>query len=142
MSIWFIEPSIEALNISGEDTMFRHIGIEFTEVGDDFIKARMPVDERTVQPFGTLHGGASVALAETLGSTGAYLCVDPQKYYCTGVEVNANHIRPVKSGFVYGTAKPIHIGRSSQIWSIEITDEDGKLVCISRLTLAVIELSY
>lgn len=119
--------------------MLDHLGIEFLEVGDDYIKAKMPVDQRTIQPFGLLHGGASVALAETLGSVAANLCVDREKKMCVGLEINANHIRPVTNGFVYGIAKPIHIGASTQVWEIRIQNEQEKLVCISRITLAVLD---
>lgn len=119
--------------------MIDHLGIEFLEVGDDYIKARMPVDHRTIQPFGLLHGGASVALAETLGSVGANLCVDREKKMCVGLEINANHIRPVTNGFVYGIARPIHIGASTQVWEIRIQNEQEKLVCICRLTLATLD---
>ena len=120
-------------------TMIEHLGIEFLEVGDDYVKARMPVDHRTIQPFGLLHGGASVALAETLGSVAANLCVDRENKMCVGLEINANHIRPVTNGFVYGIARPIHIGASTQLWEIRIHDEHEKLVCISRLTMAVLD---
>ncbi|MCS7005605.1 MAG: hotdog fold thioesterase [Cytophagales bacterium] len=127
---------IQKLNIN----MTRHLGIEFMGVGPDYISARMPVDSRTTQPMGILHGGASVVLAESLGSIGANLCVDESKYYCVGLEINANHIRPVTQGnWVLGTAKPLHIGKTTQVWEIRITDENHKLVCISRLTVAVIE---
>lgn len=119
--------------------MIEHLGIEFLEVGDDYIKARMPVDHRTIQPFGLLHGGASVALAETLGSVAANLCVDREKKMCVGLEINANHVRPVTNGFVYGLARPIHIGASTQLWEIRILNEQEKLVCISRLTLAILD---
>jgi len=119
--------------------MIDHLGIEFLEVGGDYIKARMPVDHRTIQPFGLLHGGASVALAETLGSVAANLCVDREKKMCVGLEINANHTRPVTNGFVYGIARPIHIGVSTQVWEIRIQNEQEKLVCISRLTLAVLD---
>ena len=119
--------------------MIEHLGIEFLEVGDDYIKARMPVDHRTIQPFGLLHGGASVALAETLGSVAANLCVDREKKMCVGLEINANHIRPVTNGFVYGIARPIHIGASTQLWEIRIHNEQEKLVCVSRLTMAVLD---
>ena len=119
--------------------MIEHLGIQFLEVGDDYIKARMPVDQRTIQPFGLLHGGASIALAETLGSVAANLCVDREKKMCVGLEINANHIRPVTNGFVYGIAKPIHLGASTQVWEIRIENEQEKLVCISRLTLAVLD---
>jgi len=117
-------------------TMVDNLGIEFLEVGDDYVKARMPVDRRTIQPFGLLHGGASVALAETLGSVAANLCVDREKKMCVGLEVNANHLRPVMSGFVYGVARPVHVGDATQVWEIRILNEQDKLVCISRLTLA------
>jgi 1,4-dihydroxy-2-naphthoyl-CoA hydrolase len=117
-------------------TMIDNLGIEFLEVGDDYVKARMPVDRRTIQPFGLLHGGASVALAETLGSVAANLCVDREKKMCVGLEVNANHLRPVPNGFVYGVAKPVHVGDATQVWEICILNEQDKLVCISRLTLA------
>ena len=119
--------------------MVEHLGIEVTAVGDDFIEAKMPVDHRTHQPYGLLHGGASVALAETLGSVAAHCTVDDKAKYCVGVEINANHIKSVKSGFVTGVAKPIHIGSRTQVWEIRITNEQQDLVCISRLTMAVID---
>jgi 1,4-dihydroxy-2-naphthoyl-CoA hydrolase len=137
-SIWFHKrPSLELLN-SPKPTMVVHLGIVITEIGDDFLTATMPVDHRTHQPFGILHGGASVVLAESLGSMGAYLCVDPSLYNVVGLEINANHIRAVKSGYVTGTARPLHAGKSTQVWEIRIVDEAGKLVCISRITLAVL----
>ena len=139
-TIWHRRPSLAELN-SVKNTMVDHLGIEFVEVSDDFIKARMPVDHRTHQPMGLLHGGASVALAETLGSTGAFLCVDPAKYNVVGLEINANHIRGVRDGWVIGTARPLHRGRTTQLWEIRITDAAEKLVCISRLTMAVLEKS-
>ncbi len=120
-----------------EVKMLKHLGIEFTEVGPDYLCAKMPVDDRTQQPMGLLHGGASVVLAETLGSVAAQLCVDSTRSYCVGVEINANHIRSARDGYVYGKATPIHIGQSTQVWNIEITDENQKLVCISRITMAV-----
>ena len=120
-------------------TMIEHLGIEFLEVGDDYIKARMPVDHRTIQPFGLLHGGASVSLAETLGSVAANLCVEREKKMCVGLEINANHIRPVTSGFVYGITKAIHVGASTQVWETRIHNEEEKLVCVSRLTLAILD---
>jgi len=138
MSIWSIQATLENLNELSRNTMVEHIGIEFLEVGDDYIKARMPVDHRTVQPAGLLHGGASVTLAETLGSVAANLCVDMSQKMCVGLDINANHVRSVTCGFVYGVVKPIHIGASTQVWEIRITDEQGKLVCISRLTMAVL----
>lgn len=137
--IWHHRATIEELN-SANNSLVDHLGIEMLEIGDDYIRARMPVDHRTVQPMTkVLHGGASVALAETLGSTGAFLCVDAAKYYVAGLEINANHVRSVRDGWVIGTARPLHRGRTTQLWEIRITDAAEKLVCISRLTLAVIE---
>ena len=138
MSIWAIQATPENLNAVSRNTMVEHIGIEFLEIGDDYLKARMPVDHRTTQPLGLLHGGASVTLAETLGSTAATLCVDMSQTVCAGLDINANHIRSVTSGFVYGVARPVHIGNSTQVWEIRITDEQEKLVCISRITMAVL----
>ena len=115
------------------------LGILFTEIGEDYIRGTMPVDERTVQPFGLLHGGASVALAETLGSTGAAMCVDAEKYQVVGQEINANHVRAARSGLVTGTARPAHIGGRTHVWTIDIVNEAGLLVCISRITMAVIK---
>ncbi|NMM47970.1 hotdog fold thioesterase [Marinigracilibium pacificum] len=129
---------IEDLNAYIQDTMISTIGIEFTQVTESFIEAKVPVDSRTVQPYGLLHGGASVALAETLGSMASQLLIDETKQYCVGLEINANHVRGARSGFVVGRAKAIHIGRTTHIWSIEIKNEEDKLVCISRLTVAVI----
>jgi len=139
MSIWnnFVTP--DQLNAPHRKTMASHLGIEFTEVGEDHLSARMPVDERTIQPFGLLHGGASVTLAETLGSVAASLTIDLSQKMPVGMEINANHIRPVTAGWVQGVVKPIHIGGTTQIWEIRITNEAGKLVCISRITLAVID---
>lgn len=108
------------------------------EIGDDYLVATMPVDHRTQQPFGLLHGGASVALAESMGSVGSHLCIDVARYYCVGLEINANHIRAVRSGQVKGVARPLHIGRRTQVWDIRIYDEQERLVCVSRLTLAVL----
>lgn len=135
--IWKTKPTPELQQQFSKDYIGTHIGIEFTEIGDDFIKAKMPVDHRTRQPFGLLHGGASCVLAETLGSVAGAFCVDFGKQYVVGLEINANHIRSVKEGYVVGTARPIHVGRSTQVWDIKIETEDGKLVCVSRLTLAV-----
>ena len=137
MSIWFKDYKLA--DISADFGMAKHLGMEFTELGPDFLRGRMPVDHRTHQPYGILHGGASVALAETLGSYAAMLTTDPSKVRCVGQEINANHIRGIASGFVIGTARPAHIGRRSQVWEIRIVDERDKLVCISRLTMAVIE---
>ena len=136
-----LKPGItpDQLNQMNRGNMVGFLGIEFTEVGADYVCARMPVDERTRQPMGLLHGGASVALAETLGSLAAYCTIDAEKQYCVGLDINANHVRGVSAGFVYGKAAPLHLGRSTQVWEIRITDEAGKLVCISRLTMAVLD---
>lgn len=138
MSIWKHQPSLEQLNNPPRHTAAQQLGIEITEVGPDYIKGRMPVDGRTHQPFGLLHGGASVLLAETLGSLGSWMCVDPQHTACVGLEINANHVRGVRHGWVEGCARPLHIGRTTQVWEIRITDEKDRLVCVSRLTVAVI----
>ncbi len=129
---------LDILNTVNLKSLAGQLGIEFIEAGADFLTARMPVDERTRQPFGILHGGASTALAETVGSVAATLCLDVSQYYAVGLDINANHLRPVKAGYVYGTAKPIHLGRSTHVWEIKITDESQKLVCISRLTLMIV----
>jgi 1,4-dihydroxy-2-naphthoyl-CoA hydrolase len=139
MSIWFEPFSVEELNTYQQKTLVTHLGIRYTEVGDDYLKAVMPVDERTKQPAGILHGGASVALAETLGSTGANLVVDRSKKLCVGLDINANHIRAMRDGEVTGIARPLHVGGSTQVWEIRITDKDDRLVCISRITMAVLE---
>ncbi|RME61831.1 MAG: hotdog fold thioesterase [Caldilineae bacterium] len=127
------------MNAASANTLVAHLGIEFVEVGADSITARMPVDHRTVQPFGLLHGGASVSLAETLGSMASFALVDPAQYTVVGLEINANHVRSVREGWVTGVVTPIHVGRRTHIWQIRITDEQGRLVCISRLTVAVIK---
>lgn len=137
MSIWFKPYTLADLPIRGG--MPQYLGMEFSEIGPDFLTLRMPVDDRTHQPDGILHGGASVALAETVGSYAATLVIDPSKYRCVGQEINANHIRAVTSGFVSATARPYHIGRRSHVWEIRIVDERDKLVCISRLTMAIID---
>ena len=142
MSIWHHTPSLEELNALIDGTIMRPLGIAFTEVGADFVRAAMPVDERTRQPYGLLHGGASVVLAETLGSTAASLCVDPARFLVVGQEINANHLRSVRSGRVIGTARPVHVGGRSQVWGIEILNEAGALVCVSRLTVAVLERAH
>ena len=136
--IWSVPATIEALTERGKGSMSEHLGITFTEIGDDYIKGRMPVDHRTKQPAGILHGGASVVLAETLGSMGANIVVDMKTRYCVGLDINANHIRSCAEGFVEGTARPLHLGKTTQVWEIRITQEE-RLVCISRLTLAVLE---
>ncbi len=132
------QPSVEILNQNGKNSMGEFLGIEFTEIGKDYLIARMPVDNRTKQPYGILHGGASVVLAETVGSVGANLCVDLTKFRCVGLDINANHLKSVKEGFIYAKGTPIHIGRTTQVWEIKITNENNDLVCISRLTVAVI----
>jgi 1,4-dihydroxy-2-naphthoyl-CoA hydrolase len=140
VSIWNESATLDALNATSDKTLVRHLGITFKEIGDDFIRATMPVDERTHQPYGLLHGGASVVLAETLGSTGANLCVDRTKYMCVGQEINANHVRSARRGLVTGTARPVHLGGRTQVWAIDIVNEAGELVCISRLTMAVVRV--
>lgn len=130
--------TLDQLNAMGRKSAVEHLGIEFTEIGPDYLIARMPVDERTHQPAGLLHGGASVLLAETLGSVAGNLCVDTEQQMCVGLEINANHLRSVRSGWVYGKVTPIHVGRSTQVWDIRIYNEADQAVCVSRLTLAVI----
>ena len=139
MSIWFRQYTLEELDRQSRGSMNEHLDIRFSEIGPDYIKATMPVDARTWQPFGLLHGGASVVLAETLGSVGANCCIDPSRFFSVGQEINANHLRSVRSGRVTGTARPIHIGGRSQVWEIRIEDEKQRLTAISRMTLAVIE---
>lgn len=140
MSIWF--KPYRVIDIQGllKNNMAESLGIEITEITPDSVKGKMPVDHRTKQSMNILHGGASAALAETLGSIASNLMVDSTKHSCVGLDINANHLRPVSSGFVFAEAKPIHIGKKTQVWSIEIKNEEGKMVCISRLTMAVIEL--
>jgi 1,4-dihydroxy-2-naphthoyl-CoA hydrolase len=139
MSIWYLEATPESLDAISANTMVEHLGIEFVAIDEDSITARMPVDHRTVQPAGLLHGGASVALAETLGSVAATLCVNPAETTCVGLEINANHIRSVRSGYVTGVARPLHLGNSTQVWDIRIHDEQERLVCVCRLTMAVLK---
>ncbi|NII12328.1 hotdog fold thioesterase [Oleiagrimonas sp. C23AA] len=138
MSIWKQDTTVERVNQWSEHTLMQALGIRITEIGDDFLRGSMPVDQRTHQPFGLLHGGASVALAETLGSTAALLTLDPEHEVAVGLDINANHVRGVREGQVIGTARPQHLGRSTQVWEIRIEAEDGALVCISRLTMAVV----
>jgi uncharacterized protein (TIGR00369 family) len=138
MSIWKRNVSLTALNALSENTLIAHLGITYTEIGDDFIKAVMPVDHRTQQPFGVLHGGASAVLAETIGSLAGYLTVDEDKI-CVGVELNASHLRSVTEGMVTGIAKVVRIGRTLQVWQIDITDQADRLICSSRLTVSVID---
>lgn len=137
--IWF-NKSIQPHDIQplSKDTIAEQIGIEFSEIGPDFLKGRMPVDHRTHQPYGLLHGGASCVLAETLGSVASALVIDQSKFICVGLEINANHIRGVREGFVTGIATPIHLGATTHVWDIKIQDEKEKLVCISRLTVVIL----
>jgi len=141
MSIWFKPFTLEQVRESfdSKPDLAGHLDIRITAVGPDFLQGTMPVDRRTLQPFGLLHGGASVALAETLGSVAANYCVDMSRFYCVGQEINANHVRSVRSGRVTGTARPIHVGSRSHVWEIRIEDESRRLCCISRLTIAVLE---
>ena len=136
--IWPREYQVEDLNNRPKGHIGEVLGIEFLEIGDDFLSARMPVNEKTHQPYGILHGGASVVLAETLGSVASNLIVNSEKYIAVGLEVNANHLRPVKSGFVKGICKPIHIGGKTHVWDIRLYDDRGKMNCISRLTVAIV----
>ena len=140
MAIWFRDDvSVEEMNAMRAHTMLEVLGITFTAVGDDYLEGSMPVDDRTVQPFRILHGGANVALAETLGSLASWLCLDPERFYSVGLEINANHIRAMREGTVTGTAKPIHLGRSTHVWEVRIRDEQERPVCVSRMTMAVLE---
>ena len=139
MSIWFTAVTPEQINLWAPDTIVERIGIEFTEVGEDYLKARMPVDARTVQPARILHGGASVVLAETLGSVAAYLCIDPSQKTAVGLDINANHVRAVREGHVTGIATPLHLGASTHIWQINIHDEPQRLVCTARITMAILD---
>jgi 1,4-dihydroxy-2-naphthoyl-CoA hydrolase len=139
MNIWRTPLSLDQVNAAADATLIRHLGIVFTEIGEDFIRGTMPVDQRTCQPYGLLHGGASVVLAETLGSTGANMCVDAAQYACVGQEINANHVRSARDGKVIGTARLLHLGGRSQVWGIDVRDAADELICISRLTIAVIK---
>ena len=140
MRIWHNKDlSIAHFAAIGKNTMGEHLGIQFTELGDDYLKATMPVDHRTHQPYGLLHGGASAALAETLGSVASALVIDTDKWMCVGIEINANHVRSVRSGLVTGTCTPLHIGATTHVWDIHIHDERNKLVCVSRLTVAILK---
>ena len=138
MSIWKQTADLDRINAWNGNSMVDHLGMRITGIGDDFLRGTMPVDHRTKQPFGLLHGGASVALAESLGSLAGTLCIDANEQMAVGLDINANHVRAVTDGIVTGTARPLHIGRNTQVWEIRIEDENAKLVCISRLTLAVI----
>ncbi|PSR52874.1 thioesterase [Adhaeribacter arboris] len=131
--------TLEILNSWNQNTMGGYLGMEFTEMGEDYLCGKMPVDYRTQQPMGLLHGGASAALAETLGSVAGLMQVDSEKQACVGIEINANHLKSVRNGFVYGKATAVHIGNKTQVWDIRITNGNGDLVCVSRLTLAVLD---
>jgi 1,4-dihydroxy-2-naphthoyl-CoA hydrolase len=139
MSIWRSPRTVEELNGNREGTLIANLGILFTEIGADFVRGTMPVDTRTAQPYGLLHGGASVALAETLGSMGASMCVDAAEFQVVGQEINANHVRAARGGLVTGTARAVHLGGRTHVWTIDIVNEAQKLVCISRITMAVIK---
>lgn len=139
MALWFREYTLKELNQIMADTLISHVGIEIVEIGDDFLRARMPVDQRTRQPMGLLHGGASVVLAETLGSCASNLVLNRDEYYAVGLEINANHVRSVSSGYVIGTARPYHLGKTTQVWEMQIRDGEGNLVCVSRMTNAVLK---
>ncbi len=141
MEVWFDgPPDMARLNKMGAETMTAHLGIVFVDHGADWLRASMPVDRRTIQPFGRLHGGASVALAETVASVAASLVLDPALSVAVGMEINANHVRPVKGGLVHATATAEVLGRTSHVWTIRITDEQDRLVCLSRMTAAVVAL--
>jgi 1,4-dihydroxy-2-naphthoyl-CoA hydrolase len=137
MRIWKQPLSVEMLAASSVGTAVSHLGIEFLEVGDDFIRARVPVDARTIQPYGLLHGGVAVVLAETLGSCGAAYCAQPGQRV-VGLDINANHLKGTTGGWVTGTTRPVHLGRSTQVWAIELTNDAGELTCVSRITMAVL----
>lgn len=138
MSLWRETPQIDRINAAGANTIAASLDIRFEAFSDDSLTASMVVDPRTHQPFGLLHGGASVVLAETLGSMASYLVIDTTKYFCVGLEVNANHVRGVRSGRVTGVVRPVHIGRTTHVWDIRLSNDEGKLCCISRLTVAVV----
>jgi 1,4-dihydroxy-2-naphthoyl-CoA hydrolase len=141
MSIWFNKSlGVEQLTPMCKNTMVEYLGIEFVEIGENFLKARMPVDHRTTQVYGILHGGASATLAETVGSIASAMVIDQKKYFCVGLEINANHIRSVREGFVTAIAEPLHLGNSTHVWDIKLLDEKGKLICVSRLTVAILPI--
>lgn len=137
--IWKKRGTLEDLAKRNLNSMGEHLGIEFIEIGDDFLSARMPVDHRTLQPFGIMHGGASCVLAETLGSVAASLTIDTATQVCMGAEINTSHIRPISSGWVIGTAKPLHLGKTTQLWEIPIVNNEGQLISVSRLRIMVVE---
>jgi uncharacterized protein (TIGR00369 family) len=138
MNIWKTPIDITEANLRSKNTMAEYLGIEFIEVGADYLVAKMPVDHRTKQPIGIMHGGTSCVLAETVGSTAGNYCVDIKTHYCVGLDINTNHLRSMREGYIIGTAKPFHLGRTTQVWEIDIRDEAGNRVSINRLTLAVL----
>ena len=141
MSIWFNKDiSLDKISQYGKNTMSEFVGLKWVEIGDDFLKLSMPVNATTKQPYGFLHGGASCVLAETIGSIGSALVIDMEKYYCVGLEINANHLRSVSEGVVTATAKPLHLGKSTHVWDIKIHDDKERLFCVSRLTVAIIPI--
>jgi 1,4-dihydroxy-2-naphthoyl-CoA hydrolase len=142
MSIWYDKTiTLQKIKDFGKDTMANSLGLEWTEIGDDFLKMSMPVDERTRQPYGMLHGGASCVLAETLGGVASALVIDMDKFYCVGLEINANHLKSVKEGTVTGYCTPLHLGKNTHVWDIKIFDTSQKLICVSRLTMAIIPIN-
>ena len=141
MQIWFRKNiTIEDIRGIGANTMAEFLGLKWVEIGDDFLKLSMPINDTTRQPYGFLHGGASCVLAETVGSVGSALVIDQEKYYCVGLEINANHLRSVTKGIVTATATPLHLGKSTHVWDIKIYDEQEKLFCVSRLTMAILSI--
>lgn len=139
MKIWKFDITLEGLNERSKGTMADYLGVEFIDIGDDYMTARMPIDHRTIQPIGIMHGGTSCVLAETVGSTAGNCCVNLNEAYCVGLDINTNHIRSIRSGYIIGTAKPFHLGRTTQVWGIEIVNEEKKLISVNRLTLAVLK---
>lgn len=139
MAIWFKPFTLDDLTNRGKNTMADFLGIQFIEIGDDYLKATMPATPRTKQPIGIVHGGANVVLAETIASTAANAVVDLEHYYCVGLEINANHIRPVRKGIIVGITRPIHLGRTTQVWQIDLFNEEGKQTCVSRMTASVVK---
>jgi 1,4-dihydroxy-2-naphthoyl-CoA hydrolase len=138
MTIWQTDISLAGLTARVKNTMMEYLGIEMLAVGDDFMSAKMPIDHRTIQPAGIMHGGASCVLAESIGSMAANCCVDTQQFYCVGLDINTNHIRAIREGFVIGTARPFHLGKTTQVWGIEIVNEKKQLISVNRLTMAVL----
>ncbi|WP_374334796.1 hotdog fold thioesterase [Leeia sp.] len=136
-AIWFAPLSLDTFHAVSQNTLAEHLGIRFTEIGDDYLVATLPVDTRTMQPMGLLHGGASVVLAETMGSLASFCVINPAESVCVGIEVNANHVRAARSGLVTGICTPLHLGRQLHVWDIRISDDAGKLVCVSRLTTSI-----